>query len=369
VSATPARVLVSGHDIGGLNLLAPLLRAWSSGGAIAAEFVGDGDSQRELDARLPGATFVRHVLDADVLSDTQRLDADLDCLIARSGCDAVLTATSSTCPIERRLILAAARRKVPTVAFCDMWWAMDTRFREPDALARPDELWLVDAVPDDAEPAPWKEPPALHVIGHPLYAQRIAQGWSGAAPVERGARRIVRFISEPASTRFPRARVDEFALAELALAALRAVEPAASFVVRPHPTEAVEPWRRWCWARRDDAVALDVEPMEACFETTARAIGIASSLLVEMRLAGIPAAVLRTPGADPAYYALPFAQMGLAVVATRDELAAWLQRVDSPLPAAADRHRDAVSRATALLLRLVSAHASSHVADHARRRK
>jgi hypothetical protein len=359
VSAAPARVLVSGHDIGGLNLLAPLLRAWSSDGDIAAQFVGEAASRRELDTRLPGTTFVGHVLDADVLSDTQRLDASLDGLVARCGCEAVLTATSSTCPIERRLILAAARRGVPSVAFCDMWWAMDARFREPDALARPDELWLVDAVPEGAEPAPWNEPPALHVIGHPLYAQRIARGRTDGAE-DRTARRIVRFISEPASTRFPRARVDEFAVAELALAALRAVDPAAPFVVRPHPAEAVEPWRRWCWSRRENFVAFDVEPLESCFDTTAYAIGIASSLLVEMRLARIPTAVLRTPEADPAYYALPFAQMGVAIVATREELAVWLQRgEDDPLPAAADRHRHAICRATASLLRIVADPASS----------
>jgi hypothetical protein len=351
MTAEPIRAVVCGHDVGGINLLAPLLDAWRERAQIAAAFVGTAATQREMDARLRDATHERLVVDVELLADPPMLDAMLDALLARLRCEAVLTATSRACPLERRLILAATRHAIPTVAFCDMWWAMDARFREPDVLARPDELWLVDDVPPYAEPAPWTAAPALRVIGHPLYAQRIARGWGEAADVHRSARRVLRFLSEPATTHFPQARVDEFAVAERALAALRAHDRATPFVVRTHPAEAIEPWRRWCWARRDDGVALDVEPLDSCFTSTARAIGIASSLLVEMRLASIPTAVLRTPAADPAYYALPFAAMDVALIDGQPALEEWLTR-DAPLavPPAAQRHRDAIVSATESLL-------------------
>ncbi len=357
MSAAAIPVLVCGHDVGGLNLLAPLLYSWRDGTTIAATFVGVPATQREIEARLDGGLPGRAVIDVDLQCRRQELDAIFDALIAHHGAGAVLTGTSSTSPLERRLVLVARRRGIPAIAFCDMWWAMETRFREPDGLARPDELWLVDPVPNDAEQAPWPQPPLQRVIGHPLYARRIAQGWSGAAPSDRPTCRTVRFLSEPASTQFPQAGIDEFALAELVLVALRGRDASAPFVVRPHPTEAVEPWRRWCWARRDDGVGLDVEPLESCFSTTGRAIGIGSSLLIEMRLAGIPSAALRMPGADPRYFALPFEDMDVALIEHRRVLEDWLTR-DQPLdvPAAAMRHRDAIIQATRRLLVLAGAH-------------
>ena len=53
----PTRVLVAGHDFGGLNLLAPLLRGWQSDPRFAAAFVGTPAVRREMSARVPGLSF------------------------------------------------------------------------------------------------------------------------------------------------------------------------------------------------------------------------------------------------------------------------------------------------------------------------
>jgi len=55
--STRARILVAGHDFGGLNLLAPLLRAWQQDPRFAAEFVSTPAVCREMSAQVPGLRF------------------------------------------------------------------------------------------------------------------------------------------------------------------------------------------------------------------------------------------------------------------------------------------------------------------------
>ena len=50
-------LLAAGNDHGGLNLLAPLLRAWQGDPRFAAAFVGTPSVRREMSARVPGLSF------------------------------------------------------------------------------------------------------------------------------------------------------------------------------------------------------------------------------------------------------------------------------------------------------------------------
>jgi hypothetical protein len=150
---------------------------------------------------------------------------------------------------------------------------------------------------------------------------------------------------------FPDSGVDEFVLADDLLEAVRGEGLDDTMVVRPHPAEPQEAWRRWLWRRRERGVRLDDLPLEAALEETRLAVGICSLLLCEMCLLGIPAAALQPSDADPAYFCQPLEQLGVVRVRSGNELRRWLTSPGVPSVAdAVEGHRSAIDRAGQVLL-------------------
>lgn len=347
----PVNVLVAGHDAGGLNLLVPLLAAWGNDPRIHARFAGTAAARRDVIARAPcteiapGSDLVTEWL----CHQPSGLDTVADVLLAEHAYDMVLCATSALVPFERRLFAAARVAGVPSIAFCDMWSYYVERFKEGENWFLPDRFWAVDeTMRSEVAKIEWPAPLAIDVVGSPLFAalaiRRHSLGASG---------RSIRYISEPASTRFPEARIDEIALAERVLAAVRSCGLDSPVVVRPHPAESQETWRRWCYARRDHGVFLDTLPLEEAIADTRAAVGISSILLTEMRMCGVPAASLRDTRSDPNYYCLPFDALGIACIWNERELCAWLTGpMSEQPPAGAEVHANAIDTATNLVLDL-----------------
>ena len=121
-------------------------------------------------------------------------------------------------------------------------------------------------------------------------------------------------------------------------------------VIRPHPVDSQESWRRWIHARRALAVRLDDMPLEAAIPDTARAVGISSMLLTEMRLCGVTVASMQPRNADLSYYCLPFEALGIARIADATELGAWFAKTFEATPAStAVAHVDSVTVAARLI--------------------
>jgi len=322
MTANPAHVLVAGHDFGGLNLLAPLLRVWQVDPRLTAAFVSTPAVRREMSAQVPSLQFPLWAsgITEYLCANADELDAYLTRVLRRSEWDIVLCATSRVSLLEKRLIRVARAAGLHTIAFCDMWWAYEDRFRDGRQWSIPDTLWVLDErMRDEISTIAWPQRPAIEVVGSPLF-QQLMELRSGTASTD-GA---IRFISEPASSKFPRSGIDEFDLAEQLVATVRAAGLKTRIVVRTHPADPLEQWRRWAWRMREQAVELDTMPLAQCIADTARAVGISSMLLSEMAMCGVPTASLQWPGTDPTYYCLPFEEFGIARLGSVATLERWL---------------------------------------------
>ena len=344
------RVLAAGNDHGGLNLLAPLLRAWQSDPRFAAAFVGTPAVRREMSARVPGLAFPPWAagVTEHLCANADELDAYLKRSLARREWDVAVCATSPVSLLEKRLIRAARGLGLRTFAFCDMWWAYEERFRDGRQWSVPDTVWVLDErMRDEIAAIRWPRRPAIEVVGSPLL-QELAELRGGSGSID-GA---IRFISEPASSKFPLSRVDEFALAERLVTTARAAGIKTRIVIRTHPADPIEQWRRWAWQWRDQSVELDAMPLTPCIADTARAVGISSMLLSEMAACGVPSASLQWPGTDPAYYCLPFEDFGIARLHSVEALERWLAAApgDGAPGIRSSVHASSIERITARLI-------------------
>jgi hypothetical protein len=348
---SPLKVLVAGHDWGGLNVLAPLLRAWTNNSELEVEFLAAPEVRRDFAHRVPGLALapMSGALSEWLCHRQGELDAFLGQVLERGAYQAIVCGTSAHALLERRMFMAARARGIPSVALCDMWWAYAERFHDGEAWTLPDVLWVLDETMHHAASAvKWPHPLKIEVVGSPLFGELACR----RARHETGDARAVRFISEPASTKFPEARIDEFELAEMLLESLRDIDDATPLVIRPHPTDAIETWRRWVHTRRDAGAEMETLPADEAMKDTRVAVGISSIFLAEMRMCGIPTASLQPPDAELSYFCLPFEELGIARLTDREALTRWLGAPREGAPAAAAVHLGAIEAATASLMKL-----------------
>ena len=355
----PVRILVAGHDWGGLNVLAPLLRAWTTDPRIVPHFLAAPVVRRDFAHRVQDLVFAPA---SDELTEwlchrPTELSEFLERVLERGSYDAVVCGTSAHALLERRLFKVARARSIASVAMCDMWWAYSERFHDGAVWMLPDVLWVIDeAMRISAGAVKWPEPLSIEVVGSPLFGELARR----RAHSQEGDARAVRFVSEPASTKYPEANIDEFELAEMLLTALRQLNRTSPLVIRPHPADAVETWRRWAHVRRNQGVEMETLPADEAMSDTRLALGISSIMLAEMRMCGIPTASIQPPSASQAYYCLPFEELSIARVRDMPEIRAWLASPGQGLPPpAAAVHVSAIESATNSLLRLAERKARS----------
>ena len=346
------KVLLAGHDWGGLNVLVPLARAWSADPRIVPEFLAAPAVRRDFSQRVPGFAFAPN---AESLTEwmcfhRSELDSYLDRVLTEGGYQAVVCGTSAHALLERRLIATAHSHGIPTIALCDMWWAYAERFQDNGDWTLPDILWVLDEpMRQAATSVPWPRSLRIEVIGSPLFCDLAKR----RAAHLRGDARALRFISEPASTKFPEARIDEFETAELLLSTLKNTGLDLPFVIRPHPADGVEAWRRWVHTHRDLGVELETLPIDEALKDTRMAVGLTSILLAEMRMCGIPVASIQLPRTDRTYFCLPFEELGIKRLESTSDITLWLHEPGpDTLPAPAAVHLGAIEAATTAILKL-----------------
>jgi hypothetical protein len=349
------RVLLAGHDSGGLNVIAPLLREWNDDPRFVPHFLAAPTVRRDFRDRIPNIQFAAG---ADDLTEwlchrPAELDVYLQNVLSKGQYDAVVCSTSAHALLERRLLNAAKSAGVPSVAICDMWCAYTERFHDGQTWSLPDRLWVLDdAMRTAAEQVEWPSQLAINVVGSPLFAQLMRLRTTNGS----GTARAIRYISEPVSTSFPEAGLDEFVLADMLVSAATAAKLPVPIVIRPHPADSAEAWRRWTFARRAQGVSLDTLPMEEAVADTRLAVGISSIMLAELRMCGVPVASLQPPSADRSYFCLPFENLGISRVAGVEQLARWLSSpAESSLLETSAVHVSAIETATRVLLDFVSA--------------
>ena len=324
------RILVAGHDWGGLNLLAPLLRKWTASGWIAPTFIGTPEVRRQLAQRVPGLAMApaSDMLTDAGISDITSLDLMAQRVLREGGYDLLLCGTSLHAALERRLIRAARAAGLCSISFCDMPWALTARFHSGDDWSVPDVLWMTNE-PARAQAAAvdWPRPISIEVIGNPLLGEIAQQRRPLAA-----AGQNFRFISEPVSIEFPGVGLNEFELAATFVSAVRATGFDAPIFVRPHPIETKGRWSDWIAAHAGDGVAQDTLPVTEAIADTRVAVGVCSILLAEMAVSGVQAAALQPRDIDPGYFCVPFADYGVVQIGDGASLLAWLKSSGSRMP-------------------------------------
>jgi hypothetical protein len=162
----PIRVLVAGHDWGGLNVLAPLLRAWTAHPRIVPHFLAAPVVRRDFSHRVQDLVFApaSEELTEFLCHRPAELSEFLDRVLERGRYDAVVCGTSAHALLERRLFKAARARSIASVAMCDMWWAYTERFHDGTAWMLPDVLWVIDEpMRASASAVQWPEPLPIEV--------------------------------------------------------------------------------------------------------------------------------------------------------------------------------------------------------------
>jgi len=347
----PLRVLMAAHDAGGVNIMVPLFDAWRAGRGIEPWFVGTPAVCREMAWRVPNLRIVPWcaAVTETAVADASTMARLLERHFDGGDWDAVVCATSANILLEKIILRHARACAVPTFAYCDMWWAYAERFSDGGGWYMPDRLFVVDErMKSEASAVAWPGAITIEAVGSPMYEALIERRAGSGA---QSANAALRFISEPASTRFPASGIDEFEIAEELIRLARAAGVSRRITVRTHPVDHIEAWRRFVWRNRDQGVEFDVAPLEECVEDTWAAVGISSILLTELAMGGVPVASFQPKAADPGYFCLPFAEFGIARLADGAAFQAWLSSVDSGIPAAASaKHRGAVERITRRLL-------------------
>ena len=326
---TPARrVLLAAHDRGGVNLLMPLLRHWRERDRrIAASFIGAPMVAYELRHMLPSPVDIPATagMRRDMDGFSRYDDAELSAILASTPWDLVLTGTSVRSDLEQSLWRLARARSMPTAALCDMWTEYARRFRDGAASELPDRILVLDdRMAEEARDALGASV-AIDVVGSPHFADLLAAARRGDA-----GREHVRFISEPAAAIFPKAGVHEFQIAEMIIGVLERQGMASRLLLRPHPQDDAEAWRRFAAAHRTKGVRLDDEPSWSCHRSTAMAVGISSMMLIELAIAGVPVASFHPEGADDAYYCLPEKEFQIARLRSARDVEAWVRAPEPP---------------------------------------
>lgn len=361
---SPRKVLLVAHDRGGVNLLAPLLMRWrSEDSSILPTFLGTPMIQQEMES-IAGFGKVQSTLEGSEQLAVRPVqmsgrgetfvgrsawtfsDEDLRCLLTEAKWDLVLTGTSAVSTMEKAVWRVCRDLGVPCAAICDMWTEYELRLTNPEGELLVDNLLVLDDRMAREVEAALKNSPNIAVVGSPHFSALLDSRKSQDLD-----RRYIRFISEPVAALFPKARVHEFQIAELLIETLRATGEQSTLLLRPHPQDDSEGWRRFAHKYLDWGVKLDTEPSWMCPVTTKAAIGLSSMMLIELALAGIPVASYQPWGSDSSYFCLPEVEFGISVIGNDQELAAWLRNFVPPHvePAFVEWHKCAIDRISELV--------------------
>jgi hypothetical protein len=351
-------VLLVGHDRGGVNLLVPLLAQWSEpASGIEATFVstptieyevaGMMDNTRQLLVERPKSLRPIKMAGSDAAhigrsawSYSERSLADM---LESKRWDLVLTGTSLLSGMERTVWQLCKARNIASAAICDMWTEYQRRFRNGDRIVLPDVLLVIDERMAQEARAELGGAISIEVVGSPHF-DYLMRG----ARKSSSERSVVRFISEPIAELFPDAGVHEFEVAKTLIETMRRLGQGAPLVLRPHPQDDSEGWRRFAYSYRDSNVRIDDEPSWACHFSTKMAIGMSSMMLIELAIAGVPVASFQPPGSDKSYYCLNESEFGIRIVEDVADLADWLAAPGMPRVSAdfVALHRDSIARMT-----------------------
>jgi len=298
--------MFAAHDIGGANMLAPVMPLAIRAGHEVFPFA-DGPAL----AAWRGMT----AKDCDKLTS-------LASAVGETAPDLIITGTSRASEMERSLWRIGIERGVTTIAVIDSWVNFHNRFIDASgAEILPDAICVIDEWCRRRIEAEGWCGARIHVVGHPHLQERLGRTTALRKGRTRAETPRLTFFSEPIREVMGFAK-DQFWAAGEMVRALGGIGPAC-FTVKPHPTEKAETWRRW----RDHFKNVKHVEIEIAGEDDAEALfiksdvvtGIHSIALIEANFLGIPVITMQPDGpagGNPRLDTLP----GVTVASNQDEL-------------------------------------------------
>ncbi len=357
------RVLLVAHDRGGVNQLVPLLSAWRQpGSGISAEFLGTpmiewevasaegaDRSGRAGSPAMPRASqWLMNANGSELAAGRGAWTVSHDHLraVLQQGWDLVLTGTSMLSRLETTVWRVCHEHSIPCVAICDMWSEYRRRVTDEHGTAPLPLLLVIDERMQKEARAELGKDLRIKVVGSPHFNRLLVSGQR-----QQQERANIRFVSEPVASLFPDTGLHEFYVAAMLIAARDKLGSDAPVVLRPHPQDNSEAWRRFVYDYRARNVRLDDEPSWHCHTSTHMALGMSSMMLIELAIAGIPVASFQPPQAGKAFFCLDEDEFGISIVTDLAELDAWFAAPKAPhvREPFVQRHMTAIDEITALV--------------------
>jgi hypothetical protein len=280
------RALFFAHDRGGGNLLVSVAPHISRRGH-ACLYIGLG----------PSKDLFAHTGIASVQLNHRMLERELTKRIRRFGPDIVISGTSIASSAEHVLWRVAKSLDVPSLALVDGWTKIRERFRPKSGTSdAPDGYGVVDSHTKRALVRLCKVPrDKIGIIGHPHLEKSVADLVVARSARKKSDHLTVGFFSTPVENTEAGPGIDA---ASLVLPCLLARGP-MDVLFKPHPREAIAPWRQWVDENRareqSGSVRILLVEERSTHDMLANvdvAIGLPTTVLMEAAFSGIPVVIL-----------------------------------------------------------------------------
>ena len=214
----PLPTAVVAHDAGAANLIIAWLKAWR----WPVRACVDGPARKLWDQAFPLQLTYQSVAEA------------------LEGASSVVTGTGWASMLEHEARCQARTRGLRVAAVVDHWVNYPQRFERDGQVILPDELWVADNWAADI--AKWVLPPMPIQVFDNLYLQtQVAQV---TTPPEDGT---LLYVLEPVRSAWGRGEQGEFQALDYTLQHLDELFdiPICQIVLRPHPSEPADKYRRY----------------------------------------------------------------------------------------------------------------------------
>ncbi|CAN7163814.1 hypothetical protein LJR230_000168 [Trinickia sp. LjRoot230] len=209
----------------------------------------------------------------------------------------IVTGTSVRTDVEQLAWTAARAAGVPSLALVDGWVKIPDRFLQKKRRStRPTRYGVVDSGIKRVLVRTCKAAPSdVDIVGHPHLEKISADVGLARLQRKRAASLKVAFFSTPAED----IEADHGIEAIQALLPHLAAHAPLELLIKPHPREALDPWRQWLALFRVqqdgnciNAALVADKPTFDILVTADAVIGLPTSVLVEAAFAGIPVMVV-----------------------------------------------------------------------------
>lgn len=277
-----AKIVFAAHDIGGANMLVPIIPVCREAG-----------DEIICCARGPAC---------DAWGQSEHIEAsesNIARLLDNFNPQLVVTGTSLFASFERLFWKHARSRGIVTLAVVDAWINIRERFLSDGKLLQPDVICVIDDQLKQKLIAQSWCTSYVEYIGHPhleCFVQRIKE--QRTKRIETKNHSIV-FISEPIAEHYGRNKVgyDQYSVVELLSQALCELK-IKRLIIKPHPSENLDTWQTLLdemeYTAKLDLV-ITQETIQKLLVDADLVLGMASMVLIEAVMSQIPVLAIQ-PG-------------------------------------------------------------------------